>query len=173
MDHRIPCSGFLFREKPKKYRLKKSNDLSQLSFEEINTLKQGMDVMENNHHIKYSMEEYTDPPPKPRAYAYCSDTRYDESIIPYIRSVDLLYHESTFLADQEQRAYETYHSSARQAATIAQKAGVEKLILGHYSIRYRDLQPLLEEATAVFPNTQLAIEGQRVSIELANHGQEA
>ena len=173
MDHRIPCTGFLFKEKPKKYRLKKSNDLSKLTFEEINTLKNGQDVMGNNNHVKYALQDYTDPPHKSRAYAYCSDTRYNETIIPYIKSVDLLYHESTFLADQEQRAYETYHSSARQAATIALKAEVEKLILGHFSIRYKDLNPLLEEAREVFPNAHLAIEGQRVTIELESHEQEA
>jgi len=173
MDHRIPCTGFLFKEKPKKYKLKKSSNLSQLSFDEINTLKNGQDVIENHNSVKYALKDYTEPPPKVRAYAYCSDTRYDESIIPYIKSVDLLYHESTFLADQEQRAYQTYHSSARQAATIALKAGVEKLILGHYSIRYKDLEPLLTEAREVFPNSQLAIEGQSISIELECHEQEA
>jgi ribonuclease Z len=173
MDHRIPCTGFLFREKSKKYKLKKTSDLSQLSFEEINTQKDGRDVVENGNHVKYALKDYTEPPPKVRSYAYCSDTRYNESIIPYIRSVDLLYHESTFLSDQEQRAYETYHSSARQAATIALKAGVEKLILGHYSIRYKDLEPLLTEAREVFSNSQLAIEGHRISIELERHGQEA
>ena len=173
MDHRIPCTGFLFKEKPKKYRLKKSDKLKQLSYEEINTLKNGHDVIENRNHVKYALKDYTDPPPKSRSYAYCSDTRYNESIIPHIKSVDLLYHESTFGADHEQRAFETYHSSARQAATIALKAGVEKLILGHFSIRYKDLEPLLTEARQVFPNSQLAIEGQRVSIELESHGQEA
>lgn len=173
MDHRIPCTGFLFREKPKKYRLKKSNDLSKLSFDEMSTLKNGKDVVGSNSHVKYAVEKYTNPPPRSRAYAYCSDTRYNESIIPYIQSVDLLYHESTFLSDQEERAYETYHSSARQAATIASKAGVEKLILGHFSIRYKDLEPLLAEAREVFPNAFLAIEGQRVCIELESHGQEA
>ncbi len=172
MDHRIPCTGFLFKEKPKKFRLKKSSDLTQMSFDEINTLKNGQNVMANNH-IKYALKEYTDPPYKPRSYAYCSDTRYNETIIPYIKSVDLLYHESTFLSDREQRAYETYHSSARQAATIALKAGVEKLILGHFSIRYKDLSPLLAEARQVFPNSQLAIEGQKVSIQLDSHEQEA
>jgi ribonuclease Z len=173
MDHRIPCTGFLFKEKPKKYRLKKTNDLSKLSFEEINTLKNGSNVMTSTNQVKYALEDYTDPPQKARAYAYCSDTRYNENIIPFIKSVDLLYHESTFLSDREQRAFETYHSSARQAATIALKAGAEKLILGHFSIRYKDLNPLLEEAKAVFPNSHLAIEGQRITIELESHEQEA
>ncbi|GJM28973.1 MAG: ribonuclease Z [Cyclobacteriaceae bacterium] len=172
MDHRIPCTGFLFKEKPRKYRLKKGNDLSKLSFDEINTLKSGVPVQRDNQ-VKYSLEDYTLPPLKPRAYAYCSDTRYNESIIPYIESVDLLYHESTFLSDQEERAFETFHSSARQAANIALKANVSKLILGHFSIRYKNLEPLLSEAREVFANSYLAIEGQKINIELDNYGQEA
>jgi ribonuclease Z len=172
MDHRIPCTGFLFKEKTRKYRLKKSNDLSKLSFDEIVTLKNGADVIGVDNQVKYSVEDYTNPPLKPRAYAYCSDTRYNEAIIPYVNSVDLLYHESTFLAEQEDRAFETYHSSARQAATIALKSNVEKLILGHFSIRYKDLEPLLFEAREIFSNSHLAIEGHRINIELESHEQE-
>jgi ribonuclease Z len=171
MDHRIPCAGFLFKEKPHRHRLRKKLDLTQLSIEEINTLKNGQNVIGKDKQIKYSVNEYTDPPRKSRTYAYCSDTRYNKSIIPYIKSVDLLYHESTFLSDREQRAYETYHSTARQAATVALKANVGKLILGHFSIRYKDLVPLLAEAKAVFPNSHLAVEGQHISIELEPHGQ--
>ncbi len=173
MEHRIPCTGFLFKEKPKKHRLKKSIDLSQLSFDEINILKNGCDVLDDNNQVKYAFKDYTLPPLKPRAYAYCSDTRYNESVLPYIEAVDLLYHESTFLSDQEERAYETYHSSARQAANIALKAAAGKLIIGHFSIRYKDLTPLLDEAREIFPNSHLAIEGERIYIEMENHGQEA
>ncbi len=165
LDHRIPCTGFLFREKIKYHRLKKSNKLKNLTLEEIHTLKSGRNVMGPDETIKYSVNEYTEPPRKARAYAYCSDTRYNEDIIPYIKSVDLLYHESTFLGDLEQRAYETYHSTARQAASIALKAKVEKLILGHFSIRYKELYPLLSEAIDVFPNSHLAVEGQQISID--------
>ena len=172
MDHRIACTGFVFTEKPKEFRLNKSRDLTALTFEEITTLKSGQDVMGNDNQIKYRLQDYAHPPHRSRSYAYCSDTRYNESIIPHIKGVDLLYHESTFLADHQQRAYETYHSTAEQAATIAAKAQVSKLILGHFSIRYKDLEPLLQEAKTVFPNSILAIEGQRVSIELENNGQE-
>ena len=173
MDHRIPCTGFLFKEKPKSYRLNKMHDLSKLSIQEINTLKRGKDVLMGSNGIKYRADDYTMPPRKSRSYAYCSDTRYFEAIIPHIESVDLLYHESTFLSDQEQRAHETYHSTALQAATIASRAQVGKLILGHFSIRYKDLEPLLTEAKKVFSNTFLAVEGQRVPIEPENHDQEA
>ena len=173
MDHRIPCTGFLFKEKPKGYRLNKSNDLTKLSIEEINTLKNGQDVLNDSNGIKYRAEDYTKPPRKSRSYAYCSDTRYNESIIEYVKSVDILYHESTFLMDQKERAHETFHSTARQAATIALKAQVGKLILGHFSIRYKELEPLLAEAKEVFANSCLAVEGQRVYIELENYGQKA
>ncbi len=101
---------------------------------------------------------------KPRSYAYCSDTCYDERIIEFIKGVDLLYHEATFMHDMLQRATETFHSTALQAATIAKKAEVNKLIIGHYSARYKDLQPLLDEAKTIFDNTILAIEGESLVV---------
>jgi ribonuclease Z len=165
LDHRIPCTGFLFREKNEYHKLKKSNDLKNMTLMEINALKNGRDVIGPDNSIKYGVNEYTEPPRKPRTYAYCSDTRYNEAIIPYIKSVDLLYHESTFLGDKAQRAHDTYHSTAGQAASIALKAEVKKLMLGHFSIRYKELDPLLSEAIDIFPNSHLAVEGQRVSIE--------
>jgi len=165
LDHRIPCTGFLFKEKTKKYRLKKTPELQKMTIDEITHLKNGLDVTEEDGSMKYLVSEYTDLPRKSRAYAYCSDTRYNENIIQLIKSVDLLYHESTFLSDQKQRAFETYHSTAKQAAFIASKAEVKKLILGHFSIRYKDLEPLLSEAKEIFPNSQLAIEGEKISLD--------
>ncbi|MFH1160788.1 MAG: ribonuclease Z [bacterium] len=94
-----------------------------------------------------------------RAYAYCSDTAYDERIIKYIREVDLLYHEATFLQDMAGAAREKLHSTTLEAATIALKGRVKKLLIGHFSARYDDLQPLLEEARSVFPETWLAEDG--------------
>jgi ribonuclease Z len=108
--------------------------------------------------------ELTEDPPPPRSYAYCSDTRYNEEIVEQIKGVDLLYHESTFLHDRVDRAIETFHSTAKEAATIAKMAGVKKLVIGHYSARYKDLQPLLSEARAVFGNTVLAVEGETHSV---------
>ncbi len=165
LDHRIPCTGFLFKEKPRPYRLNKEQDLRVLSTDEISILKSGNHVTDGNGSIKYRLEQYTFPPKKARSYAYCSDTRYNEEIITYIKGVDLLYHESTFLSDRKQRAHDTYHSTALEAARIAQKAEVLRLVLGHFSIRYRDLNPLLEEAQEVFSNSQLAIEGERIAVE--------
>ncbi len=102
---------------------------------------------------------------KPRSYAYCSDTCYDERIIEYIKGVTLLYHEATFMHDMLARAKETFHTTALQAAMIAQKAQVKMLMVGHYSARYKDLQPLLEEAKSVFENTILAVEGESTRLE--------
>jgi len=97
--------------------------------------------------------------PDKRSYAYCTDTAYDETIIPYISGAGLLYHETTFLHSMARAATEKMHSTAFEAATIAAKAGVKKLLIGHYSARYDDLQPLLDEARSVFPGTLLAEDG--------------
>ena len=102
--------------------------------------------------------------PAVRSYAYCTDTVYDESIIPDIQGADLLYHEATFLSDKANQAAEKMHSTAAQAAAIAMKAGVKRLMIGHFSARYDDLQPLLREAQEIFPDTVLAEDGMTVQI---------
>ncbi|MCX6286421.1 MAG: ribonuclease Z [Bacteroidetes bacterium] len=100
----------------------------------------------------------------PRSYAYCTDTAYSEDIIPYIHGVDLLYHEATFLHEMAATAREKLHSTAYEAATIAAKAQVKKLLIGHFSARYDDLQPLLDEARSVFPETILATDGDKIDV---------
>jgi ribonuclease Z len=112
----------------------------------------------------YKNQDLTLSPKKSRSYAYCSDTRYQECLISQIQNVDLLYHESTFLGKEAQRAAETFHSTAAQAAQIALQAGVHTLLLGHFSSRYKDLAPFLEEACQIFPKTYLALEGEDFSI---------
>jgi ribonuclease Z len=105
-------------------------------------------------------------PPRPsRSYGYCSDTKYNEEIIPFISGVDLLYHEATFTDEMKDRAALTYHSTASEAAMIARKAGVKKLLLGHYSTRYKDPQPLLQEAQLIFQETYLSHEGETISLK--------
>ena len=104
-------------------------------------------------------EVLTTPGNPSRSYAYCSDTAYAPEIIPYIKGADLLYHEATFAESERARAVETYHSTARQAAEIAEAARVKRLVIGHYSSRYNELGTLLKEAVEVFPNTELASEG--------------
>ena len=121
-------------------------------------LKKGESFEYNNQILKN--EEYTYPPNKRRSYAFCSDTIYLPSLVEIIQNVDLLYHEATFTQVHKQRATQTFHSTGQQAALIAKNANVKKLILGHFSTRYYDLLPVLEEAQAVFPNSFLAIEGE-------------
>src|SRR5690606_36158299 len=107
----------------------------------------------------YRAAELTRPAPIPRSYAYCSDTRAYELYMTYIDHVDLLYHETTFMHDMLDRAEETLHSTAYEAAQVAHLVQAKRLLLGHYSARYKDLSPLLEEARAVFPHAELSIEG--------------
>lgn len=165
LNHRIPCCGFVFREKQLTSNIS-GNIIRQynLSVEQIVQIKNGEDLELPNGRVIRN-EELLSNTKKPRSYAYCSDTCYDESLIPFIQNVDLLYHEATFMKDKAERAKETFHSTAEQAATIAQKAEVKKLMIGHYSARYKDLNPLLAEAKAVFENTVLAVEGESTTVE--------
>lgn len=164
LSHRIPCTGFLFSEKQGLRKLKKDKlHEYQIPIASYQDLKNGEDFEYKGKIIPN--DELTTPARKARSYAFCSDTRYDESILPAIKNVNLLYHEATFLSDKKERAKETFHSTAADAATIALKAGVKRLIIGHFSARYKNLYPLLEEAREVFPDTTLAIEGDSFKIE--------
>lgn len=165
LNHRIPCTGFLFKEKPRFRKLIK-DQLQKYSIPvtAYQDLKNGLDYVDQNGRV-IANSIVTSDPRKPRSYAFCSDTCYDENILPTINKVDLLYHEATFLSDKEERAKETYHSTAAQAATIAKKANVSRLIIGHFSARYKNLYPLLDEAKEVFAETTLAMEGDVFSIE--------
>lgn len=165
MDHGIACSGYLFVEKEKERRINKETLPDDLSVEEIIDLKHGKDIFYADGSLRYANDQLTLPPRKSRSYAYCADTRYNEDILDIIRGVDLLYHEATFMHDQAEKARERYHSTTVEAATLAKKAEVGGLIIGHYSSRYRELQPLLQEAQRVFPHTQLAEEGKDYYIE--------
>ena len=160
LNHRIPCSGFLFEEKAKKRRIIKEMLPADFSVRNIVRLKNGEDIMDEEGNVLYAYTKYTNPPKKSYKYAYCSDTKYDESILPFIKGVDMLYHESTFLHEHAERAANTFHSTTIEAATIAKKAGAQRLLLGHFSIRYKELEPLKEEAQTVFENSELAIEGE-------------
>ncbi len=165
LQHRIPCNGFLFREKAKPRKLiKEKIERLKLSISQINHLKAGKDVFDKEGELLYKNIDLTLSAKKSRSYAYCSDTKYDESLIPLISGVDLLYHEGTFLHEMLERAEETFHTTALQAATLATKAQVGRLILGHFSNRYKDLSPLLEEAQTIFKETDLAEEGKQFNI---------
>jgi ribonuclease Z len=166
LDHSIFCTGFLFREKPGKRKIIPGKIPAGLSIPDMLKLKEGLDITNDEGEVIYKNSEYTFSPKKPISYAYCSDTKYDESIIDIIQGVDLLYHEATFGNDMSDRATETFHSTAQQAAEIAKKANAGKLLIGHYSVRYRELAPLLEEARNIFPNSDLAIEGETYDLEI-------
>ncbi|AZI20382.1 ribonuclease Z [Chryseobacterium taklimakanense] len=156
LDHRIYCNGYLFREKPKERHL----NMQEISkYPEIETcdyynLKLGKDFVLSDGYILKN-EVLTKEPSKSVSYAFCSDTRYFESIVPVIENVDVLYHEATFLHDLKEMADYTGHTTALEAARIARKANVGKLILGHFSNRYGDLSVFTNEAREVFPNTFL------------------
>ncbi len=165
LSHRIPCTGFLFSEKPRQRKLKKDKlSLYKIPVTAYNDLKAGHDFVDEDGKTIPNSTLTTDPR-KPRRYAFCSDTIFDERLVGIVKGVDLLYHEATFLSDKADRAKETFHSTAEQAGLIAKKAGVKRLIIGHFSARYKNLYPLLEEAKAVFPETTLALEGDRFTIE--------
>ena len=165
LSHRIPCTGFLFREKQKLRKLIREQLIHfNIPVNAYGDLKNGKDYVDEKGRVIPNIELTSDPR-NPRSYAFCSDTIYDETLVPTLKNIDLLYHESTFLSDKADRAKETFHSTAAQAATIAKMAAVKRLIIGHFSARYKNLYPLLEEAREVFENTTLAVEGDRFTIE--------
>jgi ribonuclease Z len=164
LQHRIDCTGYLFREKPHKPHLLREKLPADIPVQYLKQLKEGHDIVDADGRILYAAAEYTEPGPTPRSYAYCSDTRYVEELVPQLQGVDLLYHEATFLEDNAQRAAEVYHTTARQAATIADKANVGRLLIGHFSSRYKQFELFLDEARAIFPETYLAEEGKTVNV---------
>lgn len=158
--HRIPTTGFLFKEKIKKPKIRKEI-MSNLSVpvEAYKEIINGSDFIDTLTGRVYKNKELTLQPANAVSFAYCSDTGYTESYLPLINKVDLLYHEATFMHDKISHAREKYHCTSIDAANIALKASAAKLLIGHFSARYDDLTPLLEEAQSVFKNTLLAEEG--------------
>ena len=164
LRHRVPCCGFLFREKPTPNHIRRDMiDFYQIPTYLINRIKNGEDyVLEDGTVIPN--ERLTIPSDSPRSYAYCSDTCYLPRICEQIKGCDLLFHEATFAAADAKRAKETFHTTAPQAAEIAKAAQVKKLVIGHYSARYEDESILLKEASEVFPQTILAQENLRIEL---------
>lgn len=164
LRHRVPCCGFLFREKPTPNHIRRDMiDFYQIPTYLINRIKNGEDyVLEDGTVILNT--RLTTPSDPPRSYAYCSDTCYLPRICEQIKGCDLLFHEATFAAADAKRAKETFHTTAPQAAEIAKMAQVKKLVIGHYSARYEDESILLKEAGEVFPQTILAQENLRIEL---------
>ena len=159
LKHRVYTNGFLFQEKAGERKLNliavQNYEIEKCYYQNI---KNGKDItLEDGRVIEN--EKLTFDPIPPKSYAFCSDTAYDESIIPIINGVDVLYHESTFLQSEELLAKKTMHCTAKQAATIALKANVGQLILGHYSTRYENISLFKEEATTLFPEVLLGDDG--------------
>lgn len=157
LRHRIPCTGFVFREQagPRRLRMERVHEIPQFK---RSAVKAGEDLVFPDGTRVGNSELTLDPLP-PRSYAYCSDTAYEPALLPYISGVDLLYHEATFTTAMAARAKETMHSTAAQAAQLARDAGVGQLLLGHFSSRYKSADVLLKEAAPIFPNTLLSFEG--------------
>lgn len=156
LRHRMPCCGFLFAEKPGlNHIVREMVDFYQVPVYELNRIKNGADYVTSDGEVVPN-SRLTTPADPPRRYAYCSDTIYLPSLADALQGVDLLFHEATFADTDAARARETFHTTATQAATLARDAGVKRLVVGHYSARYEDESCLLSEASAVFPNTELA-----------------
>lgn len=164
LKHKLECSGFLFREKPKPRRIDKEKLHEGIKLQHIIQLKNGEDVFDNEG-LLYRNSDYTLPPRPSYSYAFCSDTASNEEMIKQIEGASVLYHEATFMETEKDKATETKHSTAKEAATIAQLAKVDKLVIGHFSARYKNLEMVLAEARAVFKNTELAIEGTSFTLE--------
>ncbi|UKM64080.1 ribonuclease Z [Flavobacteriaceae bacterium GSB9] len=159
LNHRVYTNGYLFKEKEGLRKLDvKAAEKANINVAYYRKLTQGFDV-ENEDGVVIKNETVTYPGPKPKSYAFCSDTKYKEDIVPLIKNTDVLYHESTFLNEHEHLAVKTKHSTAQQAATIAKKANIKTLVLGHYSTRYASLKYFKEEAQEVFESVQLAEDG--------------
>ncbi len=163
LKHRIKTNGFLFREKqrPPNVIKEKITELG-LTVEQIKALKRGEDIYADNRLYKNS--ELTIPPPKPRSYAFVSDTAFCPTLTDFFQNVDLLYHEATFLDMDKENALLTWHSTAVQAAKIAKLANAKKLLIGHFSSRYGTVEPFAKEAKKIFPNTILAYDGLKINI---------
>ncbi|WP_288318478.1 ribonuclease Z [Xylanibacter caecicola] len=158
LNHRTNCCGFVFREKPSLPHIRRDmTDFYGIPQCYLNNIKNGADwTLPDGTVVPNS--RLTAPADKPRAYAYCSDTKYIPTLHEHLKGVDMLYHEATYCEEDIKRAALYYHSTARQAAQVAKDAGAGKLILGHFSARYNNEEVLLKEASDVFPNTFLASE---------------
>ena len=166
MDHSIKCSGFLFQEKKSKRKIIKSEvEKYNIPFSKMSSLKNGADWIDKNGEIILN-KVLTTENLLPYIYAFCSDTRYKKDLITKLKGVTLLYHETTFMHELKERADKTGHSTTVEAASIARDADVKKLLIGHYSQRYKDLSQLLMETKKTFNNVELSFAGMEIDFKL-------
>lgn len=164
LKHRMPCAGFLFTEKEGQKHIRRDMiDFYNIPLSQINNLRAGLDWTDPDGNVVPN-DLLTEPADAPRSYAYCSDTRYVSSIYNNIKGVTLLYHEATYTEENRELAEKYLHSTAKEAGLAAREAGATKLLIGHYSKRYNNEQPFLDEALAEFPNVELANEGKVVEV---------
>lgn len=158
-EHRITCYGFLIEEKKLPRRIDGTKlQLYNVPINQIEGIRQGLNVVQTDGTI-IANHLLSLPNIAPKKYAFCADTRYTESFIDVVNNVDLMYHETTYLNNIAALAYDRFHSTTIQAASFALKANAQKLLIGHFSSKYNDLTEFLTEATSIFTNTFLAIEG--------------
>ena len=163
LDHRIPCTGFLFKEKERKRKILSDKLPPETEIKHIVDMKHGRDVLDETGKVILACSEFT-AGLRRRSYAFCSDTAFKPELAGLLRRTDLLYHEATFLHKMIEKARQTFHSTARQAAEFAVLCEARQLLIGHYSARFRDVQPLTDEARSVFPRSRAATEGQTYQI---------
>jgi ribonuclease Z len=167
MQHRIPCCGYLFKEKPF-LRNMRADKMMEYNIPPhlVHGIKLGYDYTMPDGRVIANTELTLDPI-APRSYAFCSDTIYHHDYVPIIQGCDTIYHETTFDRLNIARAGETFHCTAAQAANIAQAAAVKKMLMGHYSSKYEDIRIFESEARAIFPNSVATVEGMTYKIESA------
>jgi len=157
--HRIDCWGFLFHEKRKPRKINaEATEKFNVPIAYYEQLKQGEDYVHDGKVIANDELTFANKPV--RTYAYCADTLYNETLVEKIQKVNMLYHEATYLKDKHEKALSRFHSTTIQAAQLAKLAGVKRLLIGHFSSTYEKLDDFLTEAQEIFPDTQLALEGQ-------------
>ena len=167
LNHRIPCNGYLLKEITPVLKLKKESvEKLKLSVQQIHALQKGEDIVIDGNVVENARLTFGHD--QILSYAYCSDTRFDERIIPWIRSASVLYHETTFMNDLSEMAEHTGHTTAGDAGKIAKAAEVSCLITGHYSSRYKQVSELIDEAKMHFPHVLEAIEGKKYNLRLVS-----
>lgn len=166
LKHRIPTCGFIFREKQKLSNIRKEIlERYKIPIKLLNKIKEGADF-ESEDGIIIPNHKLTLPAFKPRSYAYITDTLMLEKNISILRNVDLLYHEATFLERDAELAHQTFHSTAKEAATIALKSNAGKLLIGHFSVRYKSSLSFVEEARTIFKESFAVEDGDNYKVEL-------
>jgi ribonuclease Z len=165
LRHRVPTTGYLFRQKQPPLNVKKyAIERYGLDMHQIVAAKRGEDIiLDSGERIPNSLLTYRPYPPM--SYAYCSDTNYSARLARMVEGVDMLYHEATYSASERKMAKQRGHATTADAAKVAQMAGAGKLLIGHFSSRYKDLEPLLQESREIFPTTEIAREGTTFTIE--------